>query len=94
MMMIVLIDTHIALWALMDYPKMPKEAEKILMDENNDIYYRQIRKIKETSGEAAIINTSFNIETPIIYNVDDAITAFFKSKLTCLVFNNRIVLKK
>ncbi len=67
---------------------------QFLEKENNDIYYRQIRKIKETSGEAAIINTSFNIETPIIYNVDDAITAFFKSKLTCLVFNNRIVLKK
>lgn len=35
----VLIDTHIALWALMDDPKMPKEAEKILMVENNEIYY-------------------------------------------------------
>ena len=33
----VLIDTHIALWALMDDPKMPKAAEQILMDENNDI---------------------------------------------------------
>ena len=42
MMMKVLIDTHIALWALMDYPKMPKEAEKILMDENNDIYYSTV----------------------------------------------------
>ncbi len=39
MMMKVLIDTHIALWALMDALKMPKEAEKILMDENNEIYY-------------------------------------------------------
>ncbi|MEY8334931.1 type II toxin-antitoxin system VapC family toxin [Lachnospiraceae bacterium 47-T17] len=38
----VLIDTHIALWALMDDPKMPKEAEKILMDENNDIYYSTV----------------------------------------------------
>ncbi len=38
-MMKVLIDTHIALWALMDDPKLPKEAEKILMDENNEIYY-------------------------------------------------------
>lgn len=38
-MMKVLIDTHIALWALMDDPKMPKEAAQILMDENNEIYY-------------------------------------------------------
>ena len=42
MMMKVLIDTHIALRALMDDPKMPKEAEKILMDENNDIYYSTV----------------------------------------------------
>lgn len=34
-----LIDTHIAIWALMDDPKMPEAAEQILMDENNDIYY-------------------------------------------------------
>lgn len=38
-MMKILIDTHIALWALMDDPKMPKAAAKILMDENNEIYY-------------------------------------------------------
>ena len=35
----ILIDTHIALWALIDDPKMPKEAKNILMDENNEIYY-------------------------------------------------------
>ena len=39
MIMKILIDTHIALWALMDDPKMPKEAKKILMDENNEIYF-------------------------------------------------------
>lgn len=38
----VLIDTHIALWALMDDPKMPEEAEKILMDEDNEIYYSTV----------------------------------------------------
>jgi PIN domain nuclease of toxin-antitoxin system len=35
----VLIDTHIALWALTGDPKLPEKAEKILMDENNEIYY-------------------------------------------------------
>jgi PIN domain nuclease of toxin-antitoxin system len=35
----VLIDTHVALWALLDDPKMPKKAVEILMDENNEIYY-------------------------------------------------------
>lgn len=30
-MMKVLIDTHIAFWALMEDPKMPKAAEQILI---------------------------------------------------------------
>jgi PIN domain nuclease of toxin-antitoxin system len=38
----VLIDTHIALWALMDDPKMPEEAKKILMNEDNEIYYSTV----------------------------------------------------
>lgn len=31
-MMKVLFDTHIALWALMDDSKMPKEAKKVLIE--------------------------------------------------------------
>lgn len=38
----ILVDTHIALWALMDDPKMPKEAKKILMNGDNDVYYSTV----------------------------------------------------
>lgn len=35
----VLIDTHIAIWAISDDPKLPKPAKDILIDESNEIYY-------------------------------------------------------
>ena len=35
----VLIDTHIAIWAVSDDPKLPKVARDILLDESNEIYY-------------------------------------------------------
>lgn len=34
-----LLDTHIILWALNDNPKLPYQARKLIMDEENDIYY-------------------------------------------------------
>ncbi|GFI01893.1 hypothetical protein IMSAGC005_00719 [Lachnospiraceae bacterium] len=35
----ILIDTHIAIWAVSDDPKLPKVAKDILMDEHNEIFY-------------------------------------------------------
>lgn len=35
----VLIDTHIAIWAISDDSKLPKVAKDILLDENNEVYY-------------------------------------------------------
>lgn len=50
----ILIDTHIALWALMDDPKMLKAAKQILMDENNDIY---CGRIKADSNDSFLVVT-------------------------------------
>ena len=35
----VLIDTHIAIWAVADDPKLSEAARDILLDESNEIYY-------------------------------------------------------
>lgn len=35
----VLIDTHIAIWAILDDPKLSPRAREILQDESNEIYY-------------------------------------------------------
>ena len=35
----ILIDTHIALWAVLNDPKLPKRAKDIILDEENEIFY-------------------------------------------------------
>lgn len=37
-----LLDTHIILWALIDDPRLNKEAKNIIMDKNNTIYYSTV----------------------------------------------------
>ena len=34
----VLLDTHILLWWMMDDRRLPKEAEKVIMDRDNSIH--------------------------------------------------------
>lgn len=35
----ILIDTHIAIWAVLNDPKLPKQAKDIILDERNEIFY-------------------------------------------------------
>ncbi|WP_288060711.1 type II toxin-antitoxin system VapC family toxin [Thomasclavelia cocleata] len=35
----VLIDTHIAIWAVLNNPKLPKQAKDIILDKENDLFY-------------------------------------------------------
>ncbi|MCM1235957.1 MAG: type II toxin-antitoxin system VapC family toxin, partial [Ruminococcus flavefaciens] len=35
----VLIDTHIAIWAVLNDPKLPKKAKDIILDKENMIFY-------------------------------------------------------
>lgn len=34
----ILLDTHIALWALTDSPKLPKKARSLILEVGNTIY--------------------------------------------------------
>lgn len=34
----ILLDTHMIIWALENSPKLPKDARKIILDENNSVY--------------------------------------------------------
>lgn len=34
-----LIDTHIAVWAVLNDPKLPQKAKDMLLDEDNEIFY-------------------------------------------------------
>ena len=35
----ILIDTHIAIWAVLNDPKLPERAKKLILDEGNEIFY-------------------------------------------------------
>ena len=35
----ILIDTHIAIWAVLNDPELPDQAKDIILDERNDIFY-------------------------------------------------------
>lgn len=35
----ILIDTHIAIWAVLNDPKLPEKAKDIILDEKNEIFY-------------------------------------------------------
>lgn len=38
----ILIDTHIAIWAVLNDPKMPRNAKEIILDEENEIFYSTV----------------------------------------------------
>lgn len=35
----ILIDTHIAIWAVLNDPKLPKKARDLILDKENEIFY-------------------------------------------------------
>ena len=35
----ILLDTHIAIWAVLDSAELPEEARSMILDEKNEIYY-------------------------------------------------------
>ena len=35
----ILLDTHIAIWAVLDSEELPDEARTMILDEDNEIYY-------------------------------------------------------
>lgn len=38
----ILLDTHIALWAIADDPKLSEHAKNLISDEDNNIYYSAV----------------------------------------------------
>ena len=38
----ILLDTHIALWAISDHPRLSKAAREFITDPDNTIYYSSV----------------------------------------------------
>ena len=56
--------------------------------ESNELYWMLINRFEEITGVGVLLNTSFNIQEPIVETPEDAINCFLKSKVDILVIGN------
>lgn len=56
--------------------------------DSNEIYYKLLQNFREKTGVPVLLNTSFNIQEPIVYSPFDAIRTFLKSDVDSLVIGN------
>ena len=57
-------------------------------------FYRLLKEFKKQTGVPVLLNTSFNIQEPIVCSPQDAINTFKRSKMDHLVIDNFIVNKR
>tara|TARA_Y100001963_G_scaffold80771_1_gene112075 strand:- start:4973 stop:6676 length:1704 start_codon:yes stop_codon:yes gene_type:complete len=62
--------------------------------EQNAIIHKALLNFKEMSGVPVFLNTSFNINEPLVDSPDDAINTFKKSDLDCLLIEGYLVKKE
>jgi len=58
--------------------------------ESNPLYYNLLKNFGKKTGVPILLNTSFNIQEPIVRSPTDAITTFLKSGVDLLVIGNYI----
>ena len=60
----------------------------------NNRYYKLISHFGEVTGIPVILNTSFNIQEPIVYSPKDAISTFINSKVDVLVIGDYLITRE
>ena len=61
---------------------------------NNILFYHQLRELKKQIGNSIVINTSFNLATPIVYSLEQVLSYFMSKRIDLVVFNNEIIIEK
>lgn len=59
--------------------------------ETNPLYWSLIKEFENLTGVPILLNTSFNVQEPIVCTPEDAIRSFLKTKVDCLALNNLLV---
>lgn len=62
--------------------------------EANPLYWKLIKEFESITGVPVILNTSFNVQEPIVCSPEDAIKCFLKTDVDYLVLNNLLVVRK
>ena len=59
----------------------------------NPRYWSLINEFKKITGIPMLLNTSFNVQEPIVCTPQDAINTFLNANFDALVLENNLVLK-
>lgn len=62
-------------------------------EKQNKLFYDLINEFYKITGIPMLLNTSFNINEPIVESVNDAINTFNNSNIDLLIINNKIIKK-
>ncbi len=63
-------------------------------ESSNISFYHQLRELKKQIGNSIVINTSFNLATPIVYSLEQVLSYFKSKRIDWVVFNNEIIIEK
>ena len=64
--------------------RAPKRSEK----ETEPLYWELIHEFEQISGVPVVLNTSFNIQEPIVCSPEEAVDTFIRSSVDALVLEN------
>lgn len=59
--------------------------------ELNPLYWNLIKEFENRTGVPVLLNTSFNVQEPIVCSPKDAVACFLKTKVDYLVLNNLLI---
>ena len=62
--------------------------------QTNPRYWRLIQEFEKLTGVPLLLNTSFNVQEPIVLSPADAINTFSRASFDALVLENNLVLRK
>ncbi|WP_440652117.1 carbamoyltransferase family protein [Candidatus Pelagibacter sp. HIMB1542] len=60
----------------------------------NKLFYKLLNQFKSRTGHGVILNTSFNVNEPIVESPQDAMNTFFRTNLNSMFIENILVSKK
>ncbi|MCP4109380.1 MAG: carbamoyltransferase [Desulfobacteraceae bacterium] len=67
---------------------------QLVTKETNERYFRLLSEFKKLTGVPVLLNTSFNIQEPIVCSPQDAVNTFRRSDMDCLVIGGYMIEKR
>lgn len=65
-----------------------------IVDEQQDpIFHRLLRKVEDMTGVGAVLNTSFNVQEPIVETPGDALFTFLTTHLDFMIIHDYLIAK-